>query len=31
MYILRTKDLTKYYGEEPILVKALDGVTLEVV
>lgn len=29
MYILRTKDLTKYYGEEPILVKALDGVTLE--
>ena len=30
MYILRTKDLTKYYGEEPILVKALDGVTLEI-
>lgn len=24
MYILRTKDLTKYYGEEPILVKALE-------
>ena len=30
MYILRTKNLTKYYGEEPILVKALDGVTLEI-
>ena len=30
MYILRTQDLTKYYGEEPILVKALDGVTLEI-
>lgn len=30
MYILRTKDLTKYYGEEPILVKALDGVTMEI-
>ena len=30
MYILRTKDLTKYYGEEPILVKELDGVTLEI-
>lgn len=30
MNILRTKDLTKYYGEEPILVKALDGVTLEI-
>ncbi len=30
MYILRTQDLTKYYGEEPIIVKALDGVSLEI-
>lgn len=30
MNILRTENLTKYYGQEPVLVKALDGVTLEV-
>lgn len=30
MNILRTSGLKKYYGEEPLLVKALDGVTLEV-
>lgn len=30
MNILRTNDLKKYYGQEPILVKALDGITIEI-
>ncbi len=30
MNILQTKNLTKYYGAEPLLVKALDGITLEI-
>lgn len=30
MNILRTKNLTKHYGAEPLLVKALDGITLEI-
>lgn len=30
MNILQTNNLTKYYGKEPLLVKALDGVTLEI-
>ena len=30
MNILRTKDLKKYYGQEPVLVKALDGITIEI-
>lgn len=30
MSILMTKDLKKYYGEEPNLVKALDGINLNV-
>lgn len=30
MNILSTKNLTKHYGEEPLLVKALDGITLEI-
>jgi len=30
MNILRTNDLKKYYGEEPVLVKALDGITMEI-
>ena len=30
MNILSTKNLTKYYGAEPLLVKALDGITLEI-
>lgn len=30
MNILQTQNLTKYYGKEPLLVKALDGVTLEI-
>ena len=30
MDILQTKNLTKYYGEEPLLVKALDGITLQI-
>ena len=30
MTILQTKDLKKYYGREDTLVKALDGVDLEV-
>ena len=30
MNILQTIDLTKYYGREPVLVKALDGITLEI-
>ena len=30
MDILQTKDLTKYYGEEPLVVKALDGITLQI-
>lgn len=30
MYILKTKDLKKYYGATPNLVKALDGVDLEI-
>ena len=30
MNILSTKNLTKYYGAEPLLVKALDGLTLEI-
>lgn len=30
MNILSTNNLTKYYGTEPLLVKALDGITLEI-
>lgn len=30
MNILQTKDLTKYYGEEPLVVKALDGIALQI-
>lgn len=30
MNILSTNSLTKYYGSGPSLVKALDGVTLEI-
>lgn len=30
MSILKTKGLKKYYGSEPSIVKALDGVDLEV-
>ena len=30
MNILSTKNLTKYYGNEPLLVKALDGINLEI-
>ena len=30
MNILSTRNLTKYYGAEPLLVKALDGITLEI-
>lgn len=30
MNILITKNLTKYYGNEPLLVKALDGINLEI-
>ncbi len=30
MNILQTNDLTKYYGTEPLLVRALDGITLEI-
>ena len=30
MNILQTNNLTKYYGAEPVLVKALDGITLEI-
>jgi putative ABC transport system ATP-binding protein len=30
MHILQTKNLTKYYGTEPLEVKALDGITLEI-
>ena len=30
MNILRTNDPKKYYGEEPVLVKALDGITMEI-
>ena len=30
MNILSTKNLTKHYGTEPLLVKALDGITLEI-
>ena len=30
MDILQTKNLTKYYGEEPLLVNALDGITLQI-
>ena len=30
MDILQTKNLTKYYGEEPLLVKAQDGITLQI-
>lgn len=30
MNILSTNKLTKYYGTEPLLVKALDGVTIEI-
>ena len=30
MNILQTKNLTKYYGAEPLLVKALDGINLEI-
>ncbi|MDD3206638.1 MAG: ABC transporter ATP-binding protein [Lachnospiraceae bacterium] len=30
MNILKTDNLTKYYGTEPLLVKALDGISLEI-
>lgn len=30
MDILQTKNLTKYYGEESLVVKALDGITLQI-
>ncbi len=30
MDILQTENLTKYYGEEPLVVKALDGITLRI-
>ncbi|MDD3746337.1 MAG: ABC transporter ATP-binding protein [Anaerostipes sp.] len=30
MNILKTNNLTKYYGTEPLLVKALDGISLEI-
>lgn len=30
MNILSTHNLTKYYGREPLLVKALDGISLEI-
>lgn len=30
MTILETKNLTKYYGEEPNVVRALDGVNLKI-
>ncbi len=30
MNILTTNNLTKYYGTEPLLVKALDGISLEI-
>lgn len=30
MDILQTKNLTKCYGEEPLVVKALDGITLQI-
>lgn len=30
MNILSTNNLTKYYGAKPLLVKALDGITLEI-
>ena len=30
MNILQTRNLTKYYGKEPLLVKALDGINMEI-
>ena len=30
MDILQTENLTKYYGEEPLVVKALDGIALQI-
>ncbi len=30
MDILQTENLTKYYGEEPLVVKALDGISLQI-
>ena len=30
MDILQTENLTKYYGEEPLVVKALEGITLQI-
>ena len=30
MDILQTENLTKYYGEEPLVVKALDGINLQI-
>ena len=30
MDILQTENLMKYYGEEPLVVKALDGITLQI-
>lgn len=30
MDILQTENLTKYYGEEPLVVKALDGIPLQI-
>lgn len=30
MDILQTENLTKYYGEEPLVVKALDGITFQI-
>ena len=30
MDILHTENITKYYGEEPFVVKALDGINLQI-
>ena len=30
MNILQTRNLTKHYGKEPLLVKALDGINMEI-
>ena len=30
MNILKTRNLTKYYGKEQLLVKALDGINMEI-
>ena len=31
MYILEVKNLKKYYGEEPNIVRAINGINLKVV